>query len=346
MAPSVPPVGNTHPIKMEWTDEAGDRILLEGALPLVMATDAYKVPNQETGAQLDTKWLSDWLEETGLGSMGTTEPAPLLQKCKAVWIGSNYLVPRLALSDDRLKAFSLYIIFLAVASDLPELKTMKGGGASGKMSQMLGKVVGDIIANKYKSMEDLPDVPDRMVPIIRALYLASRQSRADIPNFEEECGWVVESMNKTLTAMPLLGNSFLDETPETFKYLKRFAGSEPLIELAALANGITLPVSMRSHLLFQQIMAKASALVTATSDVKTLPLGPNPINTVTYWARQDGKTIQEGFMRTLEDLEKDAYEFRLLCFSMRNMNKKNSRLERFLKHIEEFIDGNTYRAYH
>jgi hypothetical protein len=290
--------------------------------------------------------LVDWLQTTGLIDMAENKEK-VLQSAKECCRNATYLIPNLDPNDEKMKAFMLYMIFIGMAADMSDLQSMDTSGRhNAKMGQLLSKVVGDIISFKYKSLDDLPDVPDKVLPFFKALFAASEKARSAIPGFETDSSFFVTGMNRTM-----IGNMtmLMMEEPDIalVNYFGRFeCGGEALIELAALASALVIGDAVRQNIFFSRIMELASSIIFHLFDVFNLGTGLRKNNSVEMKAEVEEIPLEVALTQTLELVGREVQELKLFCDTTVELNPRNIRFAKFIKVVQRLIDGHTYSLEH
>jgi len=335
---------NRHPIRIEVEDK-GILKVLQGSLPLTLEAGEYKerIPASARSNLPPPDWLTDWLNSTGLDQLSGAHAEHVLANAGPLWELSQSFLPQLSPSEERLQLFARYLIFCTLASEHEEMVSLRSGNS--KMVEMMAELVSDVMKSRYASQQDLPEVPKSTIPLFKALFSLREDSKDVIPDFIQTSIPLVTAMRTSVIANSRLGLKMMLEVPETFKYFKRHSGWEVLIELGALLLGLNLPPAMRQDLMLQRIIGLASGIVSMLADLSQPGQGHDETSFLSFLQKARGVELEEAFQLTLTELEKDVKEFKILCHTLRGLNKKNMRLSKYLKTVGTFIDGYSL-AYH
>ena len=325
-------------------------------IPFVLPAGKYPVPNIKEYESSPQAWLEEWLLESGFLKEDDTEEKKKSISAKALecCLGSIHFIPTVKMDSEKLrvhmKFFALSSLMLTLFTNSEERPPL----SKGDLQKLDGIAIGsDIIEGRLKTSKDIPEgtpIPPEFKLIVDSFFTIAADARKYVFDFSRLCKPFARKADETFTGIAQL---ILDECcpelgklpPELFCYFHKFSsGVEPLIELAALVDGISLGESVRENLLFKRALELCSEIIDQTSDIFSLRQdiqdGVEKKNIIIYNVNELGISLSESLDNVSKDLTREIQVFISICHRLRLLNEKNKRLDKFLSVLENYIDGN------
>jgi hypothetical protein len=272
----------------------------------------------------------------------------VLKKAKDLCLGSTFFVPRADFSSPQMRAYMKFFVVSLLIDDIAEETNILGRNKNATFQMV--KLGADILLDKYKNLDDLPEIAPVLMPLMKAIFLAATEARDFIPCFRGDLTFV-RMMGEAAGAT---GHFQLEDKEKTgnlseatFRYLRRYeAATDPFIHLAALVLGEAgLGQDLRENLLFRRALDLASSIAAHVNDLLGLKRDiqeGSGYNLVLFKVSRYGVTLEEGFAQVVDIVRQDTEDFILVSSRLRSIFDKNMKLHKYLRIAEQLVDGHLY----